>query len=220
MKEGMEEREGESRLNPVVIAIVAVVVLAVLFVVVGQKTKFRPVVAGATAIDFTLADLEGVERTLSEHRGKVVFLNFWATWCKPCEDEMPAMQALYNKLDRRSFEMVAVSVDKPGLFARLWQSVLALFGSGKGPDDARVVREFVERHKLTFTVLHDKSGEVKDAYKTTGVPETFIIDQNGVIAEKVWGPRDWTRPDNLRMLMDLLENGPKTPDAYRPGKKS
>ncbi len=217
----MEEKEEKSFLNLIVVAaIVVLAVLAVAFIVVGQKGKYRPVVAGTAAIDFTLPDLKGSEKSLSETRGKVVFLNFWATWCKPCEDEMPAMQALYGRLKGQPFEMVAVSVDKPGFFIGLKRTVLSLFGSEASTDDSEVVREFVQRHKLTFTVLHDRSGKVKDAYKTIGVPETFIIDQNGVIAEKVLGPRDWTRLDNIRTILELLQNGPKPPASYLKGKTS
>jgi peroxiredoxin len=220
MEEKLEQRQDKNSLNPIVVVIVAVAVLAVALVVIGQKRKFEPVVAGTAAIDFTLPDLKGSEMALSETRGKVVFLNFWATWCKPCEDEMPSMQALYGRLKGQPFEMVAVSVDKPGLFQGLKRAVLSLFGSEASTDDSEVVREFVQRHKLTFTVLHDRSGKVKDVYKSTGVPETFILDQNGVIAEKVWGPRDWTRPDNIKTILELLQNGPKPPASYLKGKTS
>lgn len=176
--------------------IIAVVVGVVVFIVMGQKQKYVPMVAGAEAVDFALPDLEEYPKKLSDYRGKVVFLNFWATWCKPCEEEMPSMQALYDGLKGQNFEIVAVSVDT------------------EGPD---VVKKYVQRFGLTFPVLHDRKGKVKDTYKTTGVPETFIIDQNGVIAEKVWGPRDWTLQSSTATILDLLQNGPKPKEAYAKG---
>jgi peroxiredoxin len=193
MEEKLEEKEDTSRVSPFVIAIVAVAIVVVTLIVLGQRRKFEPVVPGTNAIDFTLPALDGVDKSFSEYQGKVVFLNFWATWCKPCEQEMPSMQLLHTSLKDRPFEMVAVSVDS------------------EGPD---VVRAFVEKYKLTFTVLHDRKGRVRDIYKTTGVPETFIIDQNGVIAEKSWGPRDWSMPENIKLIKDLLNNGPKPASSY------
>ncbi len=178
----------------VIAAIVVVVVVIAVILVMGQKEKFEPVGAGTVAPAFTLPDLDGKEMSLSDFRGKVVFLNFWATWCKPCEDEMPSMQKLYEDQEGKAFEIVAVSLDS------------------EGPD---VVREFVEEYGLTFVVLHDRRGRVKETYKTTGVPETFIIDQNGVIAEKVWGPRDWTREASIKIILDLLQNGPRPGESYK-----
>jgi peroxiredoxin len=186
--------EQKSGLNPFVAVIVAIAVLAVIVFVLGQKESFETVEAGSEAKPFVLPDLDGVDRSLDDYLGKVVFLNFWATWCVPCEDEMPSMQHLRKTLDGKPFEIVAVSVDTEG---------------------ADVVRKFVKKHNLTFPVLHDRKGRVKDAYKTTGVPETFIIDQRGVIAEKVWGPRDWSAPTNTKSIMDLIEKGAK-PDPSSP----
>jgi len=174
-------------------AIIIVIVAAVVFIVLTQKKSYVPVVAGVEAIDFTLPDLDGNPRKLSDYRGKVVFLNFWATWCKPCEEEMPSMQALYEGLGNERFEIIAVSVDKDG---------------------PETVAAFVKKYGLTFTVLHDRKGKIKETYKTTGVPETFIIDQNGVVAEKVWGPRDWTLTSSINIILDLLQDGPKPKESY------
>jgi peroxiredoxin len=179
--------------KPAIVAIVIAVIVAAVFIVMGQRVKFEPVVAGKEALDFTLPDLDGKEVSLTDFRGKVVFLNFWATWCTPCEDEMPSMQALYDKLKGKPFEIVAVSVDKKG---------------------AETVRKFAEKYGLTFTILHDRRRRIKETYKTTGVPETFIIDQNGVVAEKVWGPRDWSSLANTLTIMNLLADGPKAPESY------
>ena len=189
-----EKQEGKKGVNPVAIIIVAISVVVVLIAVFAKKSSFELVVAGTQAMDFQLPDLDGKERSLGEFKGKVVFLNFWATWCKPCEEEMPSMQQLHAALQGKPFEIVAVSIDKDG---------------------AEAIREFVKKYGVTFTVLHDRKGRIKELYKTTGVPETFIIDQNGVIAEKVMGPRDWTKMSNISAIAELLQNGPKDPASYR-----
>ena len=189
----IESKKGS---NLIAVLVVLAAVTVVLFFVLSQKQRFTPVVAGNKAPDFTLPDLKGNPVSLNGFKGKVVFLNFWATWCKPCEEEMPSMQLLYNALKSQNqpFEIVAVSIDS------------------EGPE---VVRKFIERYNITFTVLHDRNGRIKDTYKTTGVPETFIIDQGGIIAEKVWGPRDWRTRDSVKTIMDLLENGPTPPESSR-----
>lgn len=191
---GQNDSEKEAGLpKAAIIGFVVVVIAVVVFVVMGQKRSFEPVKPGTESIDFTLPDLKGNPVSLKDYRGKVVFLNFWATWCQPCKDEMPSMQALYTTLKGQPFEILAVSVDKDG---------------------PEVVEEFVKKYNITFPVLHDRKGSVKEAYKTTGVPETFIIDQNGVIAEKVWGPREWSDQYSTVMIMDLLKNGPKKKESY------
>ena len=192
------ENEGEVGLPKAVIAAIVIVIAVVTIVVVlSKKEKFEPVVAATIAPAFTLPNIAGGESSLADYRGKVIFLNFWATWCKPCEEEMPSMQTLYEEHGGEAFEIVAISLD-----------------SGK----SKVVEEFVKEYALTFTILHDRRGKIKDLYKTTGVPETFIIDQNGVIAEKAWGARDWSSDINIRTILDLIENGPGTIESYKSAK--
>jgi peroxiredoxin len=128
---------------------------------------------GAVAPDFTLPTLNGSSVRLSEYRGKIVFVNFWATWCPPCVWEMPSMEALYQRLKGRGFEILAVSIDKQG---------------------EAVVRPFVARHGLTFPVLLDPDSATYRLYGLTGLPETFVIDRNGVILLKMVGPQEWTQP--------------------------
>ena len=157
-----------------IIAVIVIVVAVVVFIVMGQKEKYEPVVAGTVAPEFELPGIDGKTHKLSEDRGKLVFLHFCATWCP--------------------FEIVAVSVDK------------------EGPE---VVEPFLKNYGVTFPVLQDRKGRTKELYKTTGVPETFIIDQNGVIAEKVWGPRDWLDPASTKTIMELIQYGPKDSGAYK-----
>lgn len=192
-EENVKDSEKEGLPGYVLGIIVAVVVVVGVVVVISQRQKFEPVVPGTEAHNFTLPNLDGEMVSLEDFDGKVVFLNFWASWCKPCEEEMPSMQELYDALGSMPFEIVAVSIDT---------------------ESSEAVKEFADKYDLTFPILHDKGGKVKELYKTTGVPETFIVDQNGVIAEKVMGPRDWSRNSNLKMVMELLRYGPKEKSAY------
>lgn len=133
----------------------------------GSKPK-----VGDPAPDFTLPTLGGNPVRLTNYKGKVVFLNFWATWCPPCREEMPSMESLYQRLKGRDFEMLAVSIDS------------------KGEDH---VRSFVSKYALTFPVLLDPNKEVYRLYGLTGVPETFIVNKHGDIVLKIIGPQDWMK---------------------------
>lgn len=190
-----EVREGEGGGLPKIAIgfIVAAIVAVVAVIVLSGRKDFEPVVAGAEAADFTLPDLNGKPVSLKDFRGKVVFLNIWATWCTTCEEEMPSMEALARGLKGRPFEIIAVSIDS---------------------ESPEKVKKYITRLGLTFTVLHDRSGKIRDVYKTTGVPETFIIDQKGIIAEKVIGPRDWSNNENLAAITELLKNGPRPKESY------
>lgn len=97
------------------------------------------------------------------------------------------MQTLYNGAKGEPFEIVAVSIDS------------------EGPE---AVKEYAKKYGLAFTILHDREGKVKEIYKTTGVPEAFIINQNGVVAEKVWGPRNWLQLGSVKTIIDLINDGP------------
>jgi len=178
----------------VIVGVIVVAIIVVVAVVLSQKQKFTLMSPGAEAVDFTLPDLEGKEHSLSDFRGNVVFLNIWATWCGPCQDEIPSMQYMHEKLKGKPFKILAVSIDK-------------------GSDDA--VKKFAKEYGITFLVLHDSKAAIKDTYKTTGVPETFIIDQNGIVAEKIWGPRDWSDSKNLYTINNLLDNGARDAASYK-----
>jgi cytochrome c biogenesis protein CcmG, thiol:disulfide interchange protein DsbE len=158
-----------------------------------QSSKYEPLVVGMTAPDFSLPDLQGKNQRLSDYRGKVVFLNFWATWCKPCKEEMPSMQVLWENLKNQDFVMLAVSMDRVTTI--------------------QDIPPFVENLRLTFPILTDSWGQTDMRYKLMGVPETYIIDQNGVLREKVIGPRDWTRPESLETIVQLLQKQPKSVKA-------
>ena len=177
-----------------VITLAAVVILALAFGVVWlQSAKYEPLTVGMAAPDFALPDMAGKNQKLSDYRGKVVFLNFWATWCKPCKEEMPSMQALWDNLKKEDFIMLSISMDRV--------------------TTKKDIPPFVENMKLTFPILTDSWGQTDSRYKLMGVPETYIIDQNGVLREKVIGPRDWTRPESVETLVRLLQKQPKSVQA-------
>ena len=193
------QRAGRSRL---VILLAAAAILGVVFTIVWlQSAKYEPLTVGKVAPDFQLPDLNDKEVRLSDFRGKVVFLNFWATWCKPCREEMPSMEVLYKNFEKDGLVILAVSIDRV--------------------TTKKDIPPFVKGMNLTFPVMVDSWGQTDKRYKLMGVPETYIIDQQGVLREKVIGPRDWTRLDNLQVLTQLLKVTPKTaqpplPTADRP----
>ena len=136
------------------------------------------------APDFAVPDLTGQAVRLSGLRGKVVLVNLWTTWCPPCREEMPSMERLYQRLRDRGFVLLAISQDEGG---------------------KAVVEPFVRELGLTFPVLVDPEHQVGDRYEVWGYPESFIIDREGRVVERVIGPRDWTAPDQVAALERLLE---------------
>jgi cytochrome c biogenesis protein CcmG/thiol:disulfide interchange protein DsbE len=165
------------------------VIVAGLALGAGALVAFGPkiegVEVGRRAPDYT-ADRLGTTDSVSlreASEGKVTLVNIWATWCIPCRAEMPAMEKLYKTLGERGFRILAVSIDD---------------GS---PAD---VQSFVTELGLTFDILHDRSGEIQRVFQTTGVPESFLLDRNGVIVKKVIGEHPWSSPSNQRIISDLL----------------
>lgn len=139
---------------------------------------------GARAPEFRAYDLaSGDTVTLKKYRNTVTLVNVWATWCIPCRVEMPAMEQLYDSLKSRGFKIAAVSIDE-------------------GPPQD--VRTFAERLHLSFDVLQDRSRKIEEQYQTTGVPESFLIDRNGVIVKRVIGAHDWSAPVNRALVERLL----------------
>jgi peroxiredoxin len=147
----------------------------------GEQASIK---VGLPAPDFTYPGLDGKMVSLSDYRGKVVLVNIWATWCKPCVDEMPSMEKLYQNLKGEDFEILAVSIDSQG---------------------SKVVAPFMKKYKLTFPALIDSMGTIKKTYKTTGVPESFIINKDGFLVKKVIGPLDWSHPDVLSLFRELIQ---------------
>lgn len=172
-------------------------ILGLLLVLIGlgwtMRDRFLPVEVGTQAPDFTARDLAGRPVRLADLRGEVVLLNIWATWCPPCIEEMPSMQRLYERLEERGLRVVAVSIDAtPGM-------------SDPGGRPGGDVAAFVERMGLTFDIWHDPAGDIQRIYRTTGVPESFLIDRNGTIIKKVIGATEWDSEANMELIVRLLE---------------
>ena len=147
--------------------------------------KLEGVEVGKRAPDYRTVRL-GTQDPVSvqqEAKGQVTLVNIWATWCIPCRAEMPAMEKLYRELGPKGLRILAVSIDD---------------------GDAKDVRSFVDELGLTFEILHDASGDIQRIYQTTGVPESFLLDRNGVIVKKVIGEHPWASPSNQRIIADLL----------------
>jgi peroxiredoxin len=138
---------------------------------------------GVAAPAFRLPSLAGGEVDLASLRGKVVVLNFWATWCPPCVQEMPSLERLHRALGPEGLAVLTVSADE---------------------DEAELTR-FVSEHALTLPVLRDPGGRVAASlYHTTGYPETFTLDRNGAILDHVVGPAEWDAPEALARFRALL----------------
>lgn len=139
---------------------------------------------GMPAPDFTLTDLEGKRVSMAEYRGKVVVLNFWASWCPPCRAEMPSMERLYQKLKGRDFELLAVNVEENGQPA---------------------VRAFTRKIPIGFPVLLDNDQQVSGLYGVGGIPQTFIINKRGEIVQETTGARSWDSSATVAFLQSLMQ---------------
>jgi len=165
------------------------VIVAGLALGAGALVAFGPkiegVEVGRRVPDYKTVRL-GTEDSVSLHtlaQGQVTLVNIWATWCIPCRAEMPAMDSLYRALGPKGFRIIAVSIDE---------------GSPKD------VMDFVKELGLTFEILHDKSSDIQRVFQTTGVPESFLLDKNGVIVKKVIGEHPWSSQSNRRIVAELL----------------
>lgn len=147
----------------------------------NEQPRVKAVI-GQPAPNFMLTDLHGKDWQLSDLHGKVVFINFWATWCPPCIKELPSMDGLNKRMSDTSFKMLAILYnDRP----ELGQSMVNKLG-------------------FTFTVLIDPDSPTAKEYGLTGVPETYIIDTQGILREKFIGPYDWNSPASLKIIEKYL----------------
>jgi peroxiredoxin len=169
-----------------IVASVVVVLAAGLFLTTRVlKDQLFPVEAGSDAPDFRAKVLgENRYKTLADYKGQVVLLNIWATWCGPCQVEIPSLEKLYKAYGDKGLKLVAVSID-----------------DYVGEDS---IRAFTKNFGVTFEVLHDSTHAIERAYQATGYPETFIIGREGSIRRKWIGPDDWSSPANRAMIAQLL----------------
>lgn len=136
------------------------------------------------APDFTLKDLNGKEVKLTDHRGKIVFINFWATWCPPCRIEMPSMEKLYTEFKDKDFVILAIDLQ----------------------ESAGRVKAFKEDFKLNFLILLDSTGEVGLNYGVMSIPTTYLVDRDGHLIGGALGPRDWASKEAFELIDHLLNS--------------
>jgi cytochrome c biogenesis protein CcmG, thiol:disulfide interchange protein DsbE len=146
--------------------------------------RYRPLAVGDPAPPFAAAVLGGDTLRLQDLRGETVMLNVWATWCAPCREEMPGLQALHHRYASQGLRVVGVSIDSRGAEA--------------------AIRSFLEDHGITFTILHDPGEVVQRQFRTSGVPETFLIDAEGSIVHRWIGKFDPLDADATRRVEAAL----------------
>jgi thiol-disulfide isomerase/thioredoxin len=172
------------------LALYLLVSIAAFLVIAGCSTKKDTPQGEATikekkpAPEVNVTSLKNVPLKLSDLKGKVVLLNFWATWCPPCREEIPSMMKLNSAMAGKPFQMVAVSIDEGGVPA---------------------IEAFFKESGFNLPTYTDPDGKAVKTYGVTGVPETFIIDKNGILMKKVIGPMAWDSPDAIAFLEGLMK---------------
>ena len=149
-----------------------------LLVAVGCNRGAKPSRIGKAAPDFTVGDSAKSVR-LADYRGKIVMVNFWASWCGPCIQETPALVALHH--ERPDIAILGISID----------------------EDPGAYRRFLERFHVDYTTVLDPDQTVAKKYGADGWPETYIIDRSGILRRKVWGDPDWSNPEIRAFLQGL-----------------
>jgi cytochrome c biogenesis protein CcmG, thiol:disulfide interchange protein DsbE len=170
------------------ICVRSALILVCLFAFTGCYSRSKPSSIGTSAPDFTITDSDR-SVSLTQLRGKIVVLNFWATWCPPCVDEMPSLEQLQKKLQGTDITILAVSVD----------------------DDADDYHRFLKQHAIDLLTVRESGRKtdtgviapVSSSYGTFKVPETYIIDRNGVIRRKFIGEVNWGQPEIMEYLSRL-----------------
>ena len=146
----------------------------------GCYTGSRPPHVGSSAKDFTVQDSDH-QVSLNQFRGQVVIVNFWATWCPPCEQELPSLIDMQNRLRGRGVVVLGVSIDVDG--------------------DA--YHRFLKQRGVNFITVRDPERKIPDMYGTSGWPESYIIDRQGVLRRKIVGPINWASPELMQFLTEL-----------------
>jgi peroxiredoxin len=148
----------------------------------AHKLKLEIPKTLTTAPEFELKDPAGKQLSLRELRGKVVFLNFWATWCLPCIKEMPSMEKLHQELEKDGLVILAIDFQ----------------------ESAARVKEFFTQHRLTFMALLDRDGKVSELYQAWALPVSVVINKRGEIAARAVGSKDWYSDEALQFFRNLL----------------
>jgi peroxiredoxin len=160
---------------------------------IGGFTLAHTDSGGVVGVDTKAPDFHAIDIAKGDtvdfrdrYKGQVTLMVIWATWCLPCREEMPSMEALYKDYGARGLKISAVSIDQ-------------------GND--QVVRDFGTEYALTFDILHDQSGGIQETYQTTGVPESFLLDRDGRIVRRLIGSHDWNSPATRDLIDRLLAQG-------------
>ena len=178
------------RIKPILFFVIVGAIAALFIYRESTKTGKPGVISvGQQAPDFVTKDESGKEIRLSDFRGKLVFLNFWATWCAPCIEEMPDLNTLNETFKDRKFQMMAVSVDTN------W----------------KVVKDFYEKHNIAIPTYLDPGQQARNTYKVRGYPETFIIDRNGSVLKYVIGPQRWSDPRIMATIEAMIKEQESAP---------
>ena len=177
--------EARSALLPVALAIVGLGVAVGIYVAQTAPTRSSSLVMGEPAPGFELPRLGGEPLSLESMRGKVVYVNLWATWCGPCREEAPSLQKLYAELHDEGFEILAATID--------------------APSDLSKVEAFRKEFGLSYPILLDAEKTVYHRYGATAVPESYLVDAQGRLVEAYIGPRDFSDPRYGRLIRQLLE---------------
>jgi len=155
-------------------------ILFALVLMAGCYSGTHPRHIGDKAADFTVQDSDG-KVTLDQFRGKVVVLNFWATWCPPCLEELPSLIQMQQRTRNEGVVVLAISID----------------------EDSDAYHRFLKEHDVDLLTVRDPKQKVPTIYGTTGWPETYIIDRNGILRRKFVGAVDWDSPEILQFLAKL-----------------
>lgn len=137
-----------------------------------------------SAPDFTLKDLEAQSVTLSSLKGKVIFINFWGTWCQYCRVEMPSIQRMYDQLKHKDFEILAVSVN----------------------DTPAAAKSYIKQNSFTFPVLLDLEYKASQMYGIRGFPTTYLVDKKGNLIGKLVGSKEWDSPEVMKVLTTVINH--------------
>lgn len=163
-----------------IITVLSLALLALVFYI--QKKSSLSLKTGQPAPTFSAPNLQGEQKGLSDFRGKVVLLNFWASTCGPCEWEMPSLDALYKRYQGQGFVVVGISV-------------------GEVP---MMVTKFLQRVSINFPILLDEDLSISDRYGTYRIPESYLIDRNGMLVEKISGAFNWNQQNFWTKIEHLL----------------
>ena len=150
-------------------------------VAVAGKEPLHPVKGTPIAADFDLMDVDGQRHTLAMYRGKIVIVNFWATWCPPCRFELPAMEKVWERLKNKGVVILGINVG----------------------EDADTIFTFTADYPVTFPLLLDSDSSVTNKYPVIGLPTTYVINPQGRLIYKAIGTRNWNEDALVKQILEL-----------------